>query len=270
MAAAYRLGEILDLEPEVHISNAKKISIDSTIGDIEIKNVWFRYGTRKHVLEDISLKIVHGERVAFVGESGSGKTTLAKLLLNLYPVEKGTILFNGLNLNDIMVESLRSNIAYVPQEIFLFSGTIMENLKFGNDGLTMEEIIEASKIAQAHDFINDLPSRYETILDENGSNLSGGQRQRIALTRAILKKPKLLILDEATSNLDSITERAIEQTINEYSKGITTIIIAHRLSTIRRCDRIYITEKGRITESGTHDELMKLRGYYYNLISSQT
>jgi len=270
VAAAERLGEILDLEPEKKENEARKLSPSSIAGDIEMKEIWFRYGTRKYVLEDISLKISQGEKIAFVGESGSGKTTLVKLLLNLYSPEKGEILINGWNIKDIQLDSLRSKIAYVPQETFLFGGTIMENLTFGNKTATTEQVIEATKMAQAHDFINDFPFRYETILDENGANLSGGQRQRLALARAILKKPDILILDEATSNLDSITERAIEQTINEYSEGITTLIIAHRLSTIKRCDKIYITDKGKFVESGTHEKLLEARGFYYRLVQAQS
>lgn len=265
LVAADRLGEILDLEPERAKEEEKKLSPNSIKGDIKIKNVTFRYGTRRPVLENIDMNIKQGERIALVGESGSGKTTLSKLLLNLYSPEEGEILINGNNLKDIKLESLRERIAYIPQETFLFSGSIMENLTLGIEDVTVEDVIEASKKAQAHDFINDLPLRYETRLEENGSNLSGGQRQRLAIARAILKKPDILILDEATSNLDSITERAIEKTIDEYSMGMTTIIIAHRLSTIKRCDKIYVMEKGRVVEEGSHEELIGCNGRYSKL-----
>jgi ATP-binding cassette, subfamily C, bacteriocin exporter len=269
IVAADRLGEILDLEPERSSNEEKKLEPDTLKGDIYLKNVTFRYGTRRPVLEHITMHIKQGERIALVGESGSGKTTLSKLLLNLYSPEEGEILINDNNLKDIQLELLREKIAYIPQETFLFSGSIMDNLTLGLDNVSVEEVIEASKKAQAHEFINELPLRYETRLEENGSNLSGGQRQRLAIARAILKKPDILILDEATSNLDSITERAIEDTIEEYSKGMTTIIIAHRLSTIRRCDTIYVMDKGMIIEVGNHDQLILYKGKYEKLWKRQ-
>ena len=268
--AADRLGEILDLEAEKKENEYKKMSPASLAGDIVFKKVNFRYGTRRMVLEDINLTIHKGEKIAFVGESGSGKTTLSKLLLHLYCVESGDILINGNNIEDIQLEVLREKIAYIPQETFLFSGTIFENLTLGLDDATMDDIIEASKLAQAHNFINELPLRYETRLEENGANLSGGQRQRIAIARAMLKKPDILILDEATSNLDAITERALDETIRNFSKNVTTIFIAHRLSTIKNCDKIYVLEKGKIIESGNHKELTQLGGKYAELVSQQS
>ncbi len=269
VVAADRLGEILDLEAEKRDTENRKMHSDSIAGDIEIKNLKFRYGTRKLVLDDINIKIEKGQKIAFVGESGSGKTTLSKLLLHMYTAETGEILINGNNIEDIQIENLRDRIAYIPQETFLFSGTIFENLTLGLDNATLDDIIEASKKAQAHDFINELPLRYETILDENGANLSGGQRQRLAIARAMLKKPDILILDEATSNLDAITERALDKTINDFSKDMTVIFIAHRLSTIKNCDSIYVMEKGKIIESGNHKELTILGGKYAELVSRQ-
>ena len=270
VVAADRLGEILDLEAEKTEKEQRKLSPSSLAGDIEIKDLNFRYGTRKLVLEDINLSIKKGQKVAFVGESGSGKTTLSKLLLHLYSAESGNILINSNNIEDIKLETLRDKIAYIPQETFLFSGTIIENLTLGLDDATMEEVIEASKMAKAHDFVNELPLRYETMLEENGANLSGGQRQRLAIARAMLKKPDILILDEATSNLDSITEKALDRTINEFSKDMTTIFIAHRLSTIKNCDMIYVMDKGRIIERGTHKELSELGGKYAELVRQQS
>ncbi|MFM1603034.1 peptidase domain-containing ABC transporter [Helcococcus ovis] len=270
VVAADRLGEILDLEAEKTEMEYKKLNPESLAGDIEIKNVNFRYGTRKLVLEDIDLTVKKGQKIAFVGESGSGKTTLSKLLLNLYTPESGDILINGNNIKDIQLETLRDRIAYIPQETFLFSGSILENLALGLDTYTLEDIYKASKMAQAHDFINELPLRYETRLEENGSNLSGGQRQRLAIARAMLKNPDILILDEATSNLDSITEKALDRTIHEFAKDITTIFIAHRLSTIKDSDMIYVFEKGKIIERGTHEELIKLGGKYSELSKQQS
>ncbi|GKU27599.1 peptidase domain-containing ABC transporter [Clostridium folliculivorans] len=269
IVAADRLGEILDLESEKAKDEDKKINPSTLNGEIELKNVDFRYGTRQLVLKDITMRIRAGEKIALVGESGSGKTTISKLLMNFYTPEKGEIILNTYNIKDINREALRDRISYISQEAFFFSGTIKENLQFANADATYEEIIEVCKYAQIHDFINSLPTRYETMLEEDGSNLSGGQRQRLAIARALLRKPEILIMDEATSNLDSITEKAIEHTIEECTKDTTTIIIAHRLSTIMRCDTIYVMDKGEIVEYGSHDELIKSRGYYYNLWSKQ-
>ena len=263
MVASDRLGEILDLELEKTEKENHKIAPESLRVDIDIQGITFRYGTREPILEDFSMHINKGERIAIVGESGAGKTTIAKLLLNLYQYETGSITICDYAMPDIRLETLRDKIAYIPQETFLFSGTIMDNLTFGMDNPSMEEVIGCAKLARVHDFVNSLPLRYETHLDENGSNLSGGQRQRIAIARAMLKKPDILSLDEATSNLDAVTERAIQDTIEAYSRGMTTIIIAHRLSTIRMCDRIYVMDKGRIVESGTHEELMQKQDVYY-------
>lgn len=269
LVAADRLGEILDLEIEKSKNEDKKINPASLRGDIDFVNVTFRYGTRQKVLDDITLHICSGEKIALVGESGSGKTTLVKLLMSFYQPEKGDILINGYNIKDINLEVLRCKIAYISQNAFFFNGTIRENLTLGVDSVSFEEIIEACKKSQIHDFINSLPLRYETTIEENGANLSGGQKQRLAIARAILKKPDILIMDEATSNLDSTTEKTIHDMIYEFSKDITTIIIAHRLSTIMRSDTIYVMDKGKIVESGSHEELMRLRGKYYELWKDQ-
>ena len=270
VVAADRLGEILDLELEKTEKELKKTAPDSLKADIVIRDLDFRYGTRSKVLDDVSLEITRGSNVAFVGESGSGKTTLTKLLLHMYTPEKGEILIGDRSIEDIQIETLRDKIAYIPQETFLFSGTVYDNLTLGMDEVTMDEVVEATKMAQAHDFINELPLRYESLLDENGANLSGGQRQRLAIARAMLRKPDILILDEATSNLDSITERALDRTINEFAKDMTTIFIAHRLSTIKNCDKIFVMEKGKVIESGTHAELIALGGKYVELVRQQS
>ena len=269
IVASDRLGEILDLEIEKTKEEFKKLKPSKIEGKVEIRNLDFRYGTRELVLKNINMKVNKGEKIALVGESGSGKTTLVKLLLKLYETDKGEILIDDNNIKDINLEVLREKIAYVPQETFLFSGSIRENLELGAKGVSFEEIIKASKLAKSHDFINKLPLRYETRLEENGTNLSGGQRQRLSIVRAILKRPDILILDEATSNLDSITEKAIEETIEKTTENITTFIIAHRLSTIMRCDRIFVMDEGKIIESGTHKKLIENKGKYYDLWQGQ-
>ncbi|EGD49737.1 ABC-type bacteriocin transporter [Ruminiclostridium papyrosolvens DSM 2782] len=269
IVASDRLGEIFDLELEKSQNEGEKIKPVDLKGDISFKNVDFRYGTRSLVLKNIDFTIKQGEKIALVGESGSGKTTLVKLLLNLYTWEKGEITIKDYNIKDISFEPLREKLAYISQDIFMFSGTIRENLTLGSQNTHMEQIIEACSMAQAHDFINKLPLRYETYLEENGANLSGGQKQRLAIARAILKKPDIFIMDEATSNLDSITEKAIEKTLDTVCSGVTTIIIAHRLSTIKRCDRIYVMEEGSIIEQGSHGELMELGGKYFELWKGQ-
>ncbi|WP_042479077.1 peptidase domain-containing ABC transporter [Bacillus ndiopicus] len=270
VVASQRLGEILDLETEEDKHKGKRMTPQHLKGDIDIRALDFRYGSRSLILKDINLSIKQGEKIAFVGESGSGKTTLAKLLLNFYQPEKGEILIDGNNIQDLDFHQLREKVAYVSQESFFFSGTIEENLSLGTgDEITLEDIVEAAKMAKAHDFINTLPLRYSTMLEENASNLSGGQRQRLSITRAILKKPDILILDEATSNLDSVTEKAISEMIDDYCQGITTILIAHRLSTIKKCDKICVLEQGQIIEIGTHEELLQNQGRYYELWKNQ-
>lgn len=269
LVASDRLGEILDLELERTEKENSKIKPDNLKGKIELDNITFRYGTRQAVIQDLSITINPGEKVAFVGESGSGKTTIAKLLLHFYEAEKGDIRIKNYNIKDIALDALRNRIAYIPQETFLFSGSILSNLVLGLDDYTMDKVVEACESAQAHEFINRFPLRYETQLDENGANLSGGQRQRLAIARALLRKPDILILDEATSNLDTITEQAISTTINEYARNMTIIIIAHRLSTIRHCDQIYVIEDGKVKESGNHDELLAQNGMYAGLWGRQ-
>ncbi len=270
VVASDRLGEILDLEIEDKTGGDGKVKPASLKGDIDIRDISFRYGTRRYVLEHFSMHIEKGQRVAIVGESGAGKSTIAKLLLNFYQCESGSITINDLAIPDIDISTLREKIAYIPQETFLFSGTIMENLTFGVENPDTEEVINVAKQARIHDFINELPLRYDSHLDENGSNLSGGQRQRLAIARAMLKRPDILILDEATSNLDAVTESAIQETLDSYGEDMTTIVIAHRLSTIKRCDLIFVMEKGRIVEYGSHTQLMEMEnGYYRSLYLSQ-
>jgi ATP-binding cassette subfamily B protein len=269
IVASDRLGEIFDLEIEDKNINLLKLEPSTTGYSIEFKNVDFRYGTRELVLKDISMTINPGEKIALVGESGSGKTTLAKLILNFYQCEKGEILINGINVNQINLENLRERIAYISQEMFLFSGSIKENILLANPNATFEEVVEFLKMAKAEDFINQLPLKYDSLLEENGSNISGGQKQRLSIARALLKKPDILIMDEATSNLDSITEKAIEKTLSENINSTTAIIIAHRLSTIMKCDKIYVMDGGKIVEHGTHKELIQKKGLYFDLWKEQ-
>jgi ATP-binding cassette subfamily B protein len=269
IVAAERLGEILELDPEMDENEDKKITDISLREDIKISGLDFRYGTRQLVLENINMNIKAGEKVAIIGESGSGKTTIVKLLMHFYDWEKGEIQFGSYSIKDINRETLRNRIAYISQDIFMFRGTIKENLMLGNEDATLEDVITACTLSKANEFIEQMPLRYETMVDENGSSLSGGQKQRLAIARALLKNPDVLIMDEATSNLDSITEKAIERTINELPQSITTIIIAHRLSTIMRCDRIYVFDRGHIVEEGSHADLMDYKQVYYNLWKEQ-
>lgn len=269
IVAAERLSEILDLSIEKDENEMKKIQLKSLNMPIKIENLDFRYGTRKLVLENINMNINAGQKIALVGESGSGKTTLVKLLMKFYSWEKGEIFIGNYNIKDIGMEALRERIAYISQDIFLFSGSIKENLQFGNPEATFEDMVKACQLSKADDFINKMPLRYESNLDENGANLSGGQKQRLAIARALLKQPDILIMDEATSNLDSIAEKAIEKTINNLSNKITTIIIAHRLSTIMQCDKIFVMAEGKFIEQGSHDELISLKGRYFDLWKEQ-
>lgn len=260
--AADRLVEILDLDVEKQ-NEDHKIHLKKINGEIEFRNVSFHYGDGNLVLKNVNLQIHAGEKIALVGETGCGKTTLVKLLLGFYTPQNGQIIIDGHNIKDICLEDLRDRIGYVPQENYLFKGTIRENIAFCSPDAPLEEIIEVAKQVHLHDFIEELPLRYETVISERGSSLSGGQRQRISIARAISKRPDLLILDEATSNLDTITENAVHNTIDNITKNITTIIIAHRLSTIVKCDRIIVMDKGEIVESGSHKELLRNKGPYY-------
>lgn len=260
-----RLNDIFDLKAE---ENTDVGSCFPIIDELIIEKLHFRYGNREKVLRNINMKVRRGEKVAIVGESGSGKTTLAKLLLGFYKPEMGKIYFNDNPIEDISKKELRKNVAYVEQNTFLFADTIRNNLIFGNEDaqkMSDEQIHEACCLSRAEKFINELPLKYDTPLDENGNNLSGGQKQRLSIARALLRRPQVLILDEATSNLDTITENGIKNAIFQNGGQLMCIIIAHRLSTIKQCDRIFVLEKGTIAEEGTHKDLMKKNGLYAKL-----
>lgn len=257
--ASDRLGEVLDIDPEYKASGCRKVAVK---GDLELEDVRFQYGNKEEVLKGLSFKIKSGEKIAIVGESGGGKSTLIKLLMRYYDSKSGSIKLNGTNIKDIDLRELRSKISYVPQDAFLFSGSLMENMKFGFPEATEDDVIEACRKANVHEFVEKEPQRYDLLVGERGNTLSGGQKQRIALARAILKNGDILILDEATSNLDVETERKVHETIKEISNGKTMIIIAHRLSTIVDCDKILVLSGGEIKEHGKHQELLKMGGVY--------
>ncbi|MBN1649059.1 MAG: peptidase domain-containing ABC transporter [Spirochaetales bacterium] len=263
--AADRVGEILDIVAEQEEDEAY-IEPSSLEGGIELDNVTFRYGSRPAVYQNLSLKIEPGSWTAIVGPSGSGKTTLVKLLLKFYLPERGTVKIDGYNIRDIDAKFLRAKIGYVPQDIFLFSGTVSENIALHKPGSDMEAIMEAARKAGADDFINNLPGRYHTKLGERGSGLSGGERQRIALARAFLNNPSLIILDEATSNLDALSENNLHNVIQGLkAEKISVIIIAHRLTTVTDCDSIFVMEQGRVVQQGNHNELLEQDGLYKNM-----
>ncbi len=268
VVAADRLGEILDIAPE-YSSEQGKANNKIEFEKILISNLDFRYGTRDLVLKNINLEILCGEKIAFVGESGSGKTTLAKLFIRLYEQEKGSIKFDSCDIREFSINQIRNSVSYISQNTFLFSGTIKENLLFGNSNTNDNDLSRVCKMCELEEYINSLPLKYNTRIEENGKNLSGGQKQRLAIARALIKNPKILIMDEATSNLDYITEKTIENTINKFSANMTTIIIAHRLSTIKDCDKIFVFKDGQIVETGNHSDLLKQRGYYYQLWNGQ-
>ena len=264
--AMKRMSELYEVEAEQADTEniVKEFELD---GSVEVKDVTFRYGSRAPVLNGASLRVAAGEKIALVGESGGGKTTLAKLILGLWDPEEGEVCVSGYGVEELDKRLLRREIAYVPQNVELFSGTIAENIKLGRPEATYEEMRAACEKAGCAGFIERMPAGYGTYLEEAGANLSGGERQRIALARALIKNPKILILDEATSNLDFVSEAHIYDML--FGLDCTLIILAHRISTIRKCDRVYVVDKNRIAESGTHDELLKKNGVYRKIWESQ-
>ena len=268
IAGAERVIEILDEEEErKDLDNA--IEVENIKGEVEFKNVNFEYKDGEPVLKNISLKIEPGTNIALVGPTGAGKTTIVNLLTGFYEVEIGEILIDGINIKDYKKDYLRNIFGMVLQDTYLFSGTIRENIKYGKLDATDEEIIRAAKMSKAEDFINKLPDGYNTILTEGGTNLSQGERQLLAISRAILVDPSILILDEATSSVDTRTEFKIQEAMVKLMENRTTFIIAHRLSTIRDADIIMVVDKGEIIEAGNHKELINNKGHYYELYRSQ-
>lgn len=260
-----RFYEIMDLPPDITDSE-NAVTLEHVEGNITFENVSFSYAAdMENVLDNIQIQIKKGENIAIVGPSGSGKTTLASLIPRFYDIRQGQILLDGINIKDISLQSLRKHIGVVQQDVYLFAGTVLENIQYGDLNATKEQIIEAAKLAGAHDFISALPQSYDTYVGERGVKLSGGQKQRISIARLFLKNPPILILDEATSALDNESELLVQQSLERLSKNRTTFTIAHRLTTIRNADRILVlTEKG-IVESGTHEELLQLGGEYKKL-----
>ena len=268
LAAADRVFDVLDL-PELIQNKPNAQLLPHVKGSVSFNNVSFAYNTDEPILDDVSFSATPGQVVALVGPSGAGKSTVASLLPRFYDVTGGSIVIDGLDIRDVTMESLREQVGIVPQETMLFNGSVYDNILYGRLDATEEEVMAASKAANAHNFISELPNGYDTQLGDRGVNISGGQRQRIAIARAILKNPQILILDEATSALDTESERVVQEALDRLMVGRTSFVIAHRLSTIKNADKILVMEKGKIVEEGNHDELMAKDGLYAHLYQIQ-
>ncbi len=264
MASGVRIFELMDIDPDIQ-DEPGAVELPPVKGEVEFRDVHFAYEPGKYVLEDINLAIRPGEAVAIVGQTGSGKSSLVNLIARFYDVEKGGVTVDGYAVRSVTQESLRRQIGIVPQDPILFSGTIEENIKYGKKDATRDEVIEVARMVGAQGFINRLEQGYDAPVGQRGSNLSAGQRQLICLARAILTDPRILILDEATSNVDTNTERIMQRALRKLTKGRTTITIAHRLSTVTRADRIIVLDKGRIIEQGAHQELLAKQGLYHKM-----
>ena len=263
LAGAERVFAVMDKEPESDLEGKKQL--ENIKGDVVMENVTFGYNPDRVILKNINLYAKHGQKIAFVGSTGAGKTTITNLINRFYDIQQGSITIDGTDIREFNKESLRENIAMVLQDTHLFTGTVMENIRYGRLDATDEEVIEAAKTASAHSFIMRLPDGYNTVLEGDGSNLSQGQRQLLNIARASISKAPILVLDEATSSVDTRTEKHIEHGMDRLMKNRTTFIIAHRLSTIRNADAIMVLENGEIIERGTHEQLLELKGRYYEL-----
>lgn len=268
MAGFRRFSEVMAIAPDI-IDKENAEELRDVKGTVEFQDVAFSYGDREAVLKNINLMVDEGQTIAIVGPSGVGKTTMCNLIPRFYELSSGGIYIDGKNIQEVTMESLRGNIGIVQQDVFLFSGSVYENILYGNLEATKEEVIEATKKANAYEFIMDMPNAFDTYIGERGVKLSGGQKQRLSIARMFLKNPPILILDEATSSLDNKSEAVIQESINELAKDRTTFIIAHRMATIRNAERIIVLTENGIEEDGTHTELMKKRGEYFKLYNSQ-
>ena len=272
LVCAKRVFEMLDVETKIIDKPNAKI-LENVKGNIEFDNVTFNYSgnydSERNALQNINFKLEAGKSYAFVGHSGGGKSTIMNLLLRFYDPVSGVIKIDGNNISDVTINSLRSNISYVGQDVQLFDDTIFENIKYNNISANEEQVVEAAKLAEAHDFISALPERYNMRVGQNGQKLSGGQRQRISIARAILKNSPILLLDEATSALDPVSEKLVQKAFEKLMQGKTTLTIAHRLSTVLKADKIFVLRNGSIIEHGSHKELLSLNGEYANLYSKQ-
>jgi subfamily B ATP-binding cassette protein MsbA len=268
LAATERVFSMMDVRPE--IQDKPDALIAPLLQDsLKFNNVWFRYDSTDMVLKDITLTVPKGKTIALVGLSGAGKSTLVDLIPRFYDISKGRITLDGVDIRDLTINSLRSQIGIVTQETILFNDTVTNNIAYGRQDASQEEIIEAAKMAYAHDFITQLPNSYDTVIGERGDKISGGQRQRLTIARALLKDPKILILDEATSDLDAESEVAVQKALENLMRDRTTLVIAHRLSTVRGADKIVVIDSGQIVEQGRHDELLVHGGVYKRLYELQ-
>ena len=268
LTASERIFNLLDVKPDV-LDKPDAIKIDRFEGRIEFKNVWFAYKDDNWILKDVSFVIEPKQTCAFVGATGAGKTTILSLIVRNYEVQKGEILIDGININDIEISSLRRAIGQMLQDVFLFSGTIKDNITLHDDSFTQEEVEDACRYVSADTFIERLPDNYEEEIIEKGENLSQGQRQLLSFARTVIHKPQILILDEATANIDTETEVLIQQSLEKMKSIGTMLVVAHRLSTIQHADQIIVLQNGRIVEKGDHQQLLKNRGYYYKLYQLQ-